>query len=108
MSIDYKKKIKELKNELMEQNHSWNVYLSDIRNERTELKEELLKIQRELRIYKALVDGNSQFSCNYTEEDKVILKKIYKKMAFEFHPDRNKEDGSVMIMINSLKDSWGI
>lgn len=61
-------------------------------------------------------DNSSSYSknstSNYNEEEKKLLKKIYKKMAMEFHPDRNLnnqvEAQEVMVLINKLKEQWGI
>ncbi len=50
--------------------------------------------------------GNS--SSNYNEEEKKLLKKFYKKLAFEFHPDRNKSVDDAMVLVNKLKEQWGI
>jgi len=45
---------------------------------------------------------------NYTEEEKENLKKIYKKLAFEYHPDYTKDDGMMMKLVNKVKGEWGI
>lgn len=51
-----------------------------------------------------------QESCtsNYNEEERKLLKKFYKKLAFEFHPDRNNLGEDAMILVNRLKEQWGI
>jgi hypothetical protein len=45
---------------------------------------------------------------NYAVEEKVLLKKFYRKLAKEFHPDVTKDDGAAMVLLNKLKDNWGI
>ncbi|MFL0198237.1 hypothetical protein ACJDU8_22130 [Clostridium sp. WILCCON 0269] len=45
---------------------------------------------------------------NYTEDEKVKLKKIYKVLALKFHPDMKEGDAGMMKLINTLKESWGI
>ncbi|AYD39603.1 hypothetical protein D4Z93_03410 [Clostridium fermenticellae] len=45
---------------------------------------------------------------NYTEDEKVKLKKIYKVLALKFHPDMNNGDADMMKFVNKLKEEWGI
>lgn len=45
------------------------------------------------------------------DSEKKLLKKLYKRMAMQYHPDRNtnnKECTEMMILINKLKEQWGI
>lgn len=45
----------------------------------------------------------------YTESEKQGLKKIFKVLAMNFHPDRYKEDdGEIMKLVNKLKEEWKI
>lgn len=45
---------------------------------------------------------------NYTDEEKAVLKEIYRMASKKFHPDISKDDGSKMKFITKLKDQWGI
>ncbi|NFN94911.1 DUF3102 domain-containing protein [Clostridium botulinum] len=52
--------------------------------------------------------GHSTKTSSIAEEDKPIYKKMYKKLAFEFHPDKMGGDGHAMQLVNALKQQWGI
>ncbi|MMZ48239.1 hypothetical protein D1872_99050 [compost metagenome] len=45
---------------------------------------------------------------NYSEDDKKVLKKVYRVLSKNFHPDITKDDGEAMKLINKLKEGWGI
>lgn len=45
---------------------------------------------------------------NYTDEEKLLLKKIFRSLSKTFHPDITKDDGEIMKLINKLKEGWGI
>lgn len=45
---------------------------------------------------------------NYTEAEKKLLKKFYRVLAREFHPDINKDSGNAMVLVNRLKEQWGL
>lgn len=47
-------------------------------------------------------------SSNYTETEKGYLKKIYRTLSKEYHPDNTKDNGNMMSFINELKAQWGI
>ncbi|ANP83878.1 hypothetical protein BAQ53_24440 [Bacillus sp. B25(2016b)] len=47
-------------------------------------------------------------SSNYTEEERKQLKKFYRVLAREFHPDINKDSGKAMVLVNRLKEQWGL
>lgn len=53
--------------------------------------------------------SNSNCS-NYSEEDKVLLKKFYRTLSKAFHPDSNpdKDTSTEMKMLNKMKQEWGI
>ncbi|MGO4268251.1 hypothetical protein AB4Z22_00140 [Paenibacillus sp. TAF58] len=50
--------------------------------------------------------GNKQ--SNYSDEEKGMLKKIYRTLSKSFHPDITKDDGEIMKFVNKLKEGWGI
>lgn len=56
--------------------------------------------------------SNSSYSSNsqgnYTNDEKAILKEIYRMASKKFHPDITKDDGSKMKFITKLKEQWGI
>lgn len=45
---------------------------------------------------------------NYTEDEKEMLKKIYRTASKKFHPDISNDDGSMMKFLTKLKEQWGI
>ncbi|APH23197.1 hypothetical protein [Clostridium botulinum] len=45
---------------------------------------------------------------NYTDNEKLYLKTIYKAAAMKLHPDIKKDNGEGMKFLNKLKDEWGI
>jgi len=45
---------------------------------------------------------------NYTELEWKLLKKFYRVLAKEFHPDINKDSGKAMVLVNKLKEQWGV
>ncbi|MCL6457883.1 MAG: hypothetical protein K6T85_07745 [Gorillibacterium sp.] len=47
-------------------------------------------------------------SSNYTDKEKVLLKKFYRCLARSFHPDISGDDGLAMTLINEFKEGWGI
>lgn len=70
-------------------------------NERTKNEYEQYKQQ-----YQNLL-GNFQ-SPKYSDDEKGFLKKFYKKLAMEFHPDIAKDDGKAMQFLNKLKEEWQV
>lgn len=49
--------------------------------------------------------GNSSA---YTDEEKMMLKKIYREASKKFHPDVTNDDGTFMKFLTKLKEQWGI
>jgi len=49
-------------------------------------------------------------SDTYTDREKQILKLFYKKLAMEFHPDKNLDTDATekMQLLNKLKDGWNL
>lgn len=70
-------------------------------------EEERKRFERE---YKGYSGGNYSTSSqgNYNDEEKAILKEIYRMASKKFHPDITKDDGSKMKFITKLKEQWGI
>nr|WP_296093283.1 ParB/RepB/Spo0J family partition protein [uncultured Dorea sp.] len=52
-------------------------------------------------------DSTKQFIAK--DEDKIILKKLYRTLASVYHPDNEKTgDAEMMRYVNELKNTWGI
>lgn len=51
---------------------------------------------------------NASALITYSDEKKVMLKKIYRSLAKTFHPDITHDDGKMMELILELKKNWGI
>lgn len=51
-----------------------------------------------------------EFSSNYNEGDKAMLKKFYRTLSKAFHPDSNpdRDTAEEMKMLNRLKSDWGV
>jgi len=51
-------------------------------------------------------------SSNYNDNERKLLKKMYKKMAMTYHPDKNlnnqEESKDMMVLLNKLKEQWGV
>ncbi|MCM3444359.1 hypothetical protein [Metabacillus halosaccharovorans] len=47
-------------------------------------------------------------SSNYNENEKKMLKKIYREASKKFHPDVFGDDGEMMKFLTKLKEDWGI
>lgn len=47
-------------------------------------------------------------SNTYTDDEKRMLKQIYRQLSKAFHPDITKDDGEMMKLINKIKEGWGI
>lgn len=47
-------------------------------------------------------------SSNYNEEEKKILREIYRMASKKFHPDVSGDDGSKMKFLTKLKEQWGL
>lgn len=78
------------------------------------LKEEEEQRQRQYQSYKDSYN-NWDFSSllgsskpQYTDEEKNMLKKIYRASSKQFHPDVAGGDESIMKFLTKLKDQWGI
>jgi len=45
---------------------------------------------------------------NYTDDEKLLLKKFYRVLSKEYHPDNPGGDHAAMQLINRLKGAWGL
>ena len=45
---------------------------------------------------------------NYSEREKLFLKKFYKTLASKYHPDSDNGSSEMMTFINKLKEQWGV
>lgn len=45
---------------------------------------------------------------NYTDEEKKLLKRFYKVLALEFHPDTKRGSEAAMKLANKLKEEWDL
>jgi len=45
---------------------------------------------------------------NYNDDEKAILKKFYRTLSKEYHPDNTKGNHVAMQLVNKLKSAWGI
>lgn len=87
-------------------------YLEELKFQKT-VREEYYKRSYE-RSYQSNYNQNYQSSyytpsqSNYTEEEKGMLKKIYRAASKQFHPDITNDDGSMMKFLTKLKEQWGI
>ncbi|WP_375199990.1 hypothetical protein [Bacillus sp. RS11] len=51
---------------------------------------------------------SSTLNSNYSENEKTMLKEIYRMASKKFHPDACGDDGSKMKFLTKLKDQWGL
>ncbi|EJR93364.1 hypothetical protein [Bacillus cereus] len=52
--------------------------------------------------------SQKSFCRNYTEEEKKLLKKFFRVLVREFHPDINQDSEKAMVLMNKLKVQWGL
>lgn len=55
--------------------------------------------------------SNSSYQNNISsnhKEDKKKYKELYKTLAKAYHPDKIKDDGEMMKLVNQLKEEWGL
>ena len=45
---------------------------------------------------------------NYSDDEKAYLKRFYRTLAKNYHPDLIHDDGEAMKFLNKLKDQWGV
>ncbi len=60
--------------------------------------------------FKGFGDGSYSIgsSSNYTDKEKEFLKKFYRVLATKFHPDVLNGDNEPMLLVNKLKEQWGV
>jgi hypothetical protein len=61
------------------------------------------------RTYNEYKSSYSQTSTsNYDDNEKKMLKKLYRTMSKTFHPDVTGDDGEMMKLLTKLKEEWGV
>ena len=84
-------------------------YREDFRMVWKNAYDELQKLKEEYdkAFYEKVKNSAKQFIAK--DEDKIILKKIYRTLASVYHPDNEKTgDLEMMRYVNELKNTWGI
>lgn len=73
-------------------------------------EEQQKRFEREYQQYSNGSSGSysSNSQGNYTDDEKAILKELYRMASKKFHPDVTKDDGSKMKFITKLKEQWGL
>lgn len=91
-------------------------YLDDLKV-RKKVQEEYRRLREEAfgRNYKKYYSGGGggssysvASSSNYNEDEKKMLREIYRMASKKFHPDVSGDDGSKMKLLTKLKDQWGL
>ncbi len=93
--------------------------LSRLRKEKEKADEEKREYERRSReeqqkqwekYFKGFGDGSYSIgsSSNYTDKEKEYLKKFYRALAAKFHPDVLGGDNEPMLLVNKLKEQWGV
>ena len=117
----YKAMMSKIKNDIKKEEENKLLEYESFKNKYSSLHYKELMEKYQEGYDRGLLDGikvedkffnrSSDKKLEMNDSEKKLLKKLYKRMAMQYHPDRNtnnKESAEMMVLINKLKEQWGI
>lgn len=117
----YKAMMSKIKNDIKKEEENKLLEYENFKNKYSSLHYKELMEKYQEGYDRGLLDGikvedkffnrSSDKKLEMNDSEKKLLKKLYKRMAMQYHPDRNtnnKECNEMMVLINKLKEQWGI